>query len=636
MMRGMLRLAGAMGTLIVGLGAVGCTGEPADDRADPGPPPVGAPGIELVAYDSCAAALREFKRTALARVGPYGLPGGFRSGVMLDGARVAAEATSQSAAPEHSTTNVHEPGVDELDVVKTDGKRLVTVVGRKLRVVDVATRRLTDSIDIGSHYATGLFLHGDRALVLAPADYAEPGILRDSISGLYVPEMRLVSVDLAAGRVDGELTVDGNMVDARSVDGIARVVVRSGPRMAFDHPAGLRSEAEATARHRKMIRRSTIADWLPRYALRSGVVERTGRLVDCSRISHPEPATGVSMLTVLTFDVGADLGTGDPVSITGEGGTVYGTAESLYVADDNVDFGMPVPMEDGTAPEQKQQRTTVYQFDTSGRGAPRFVASGAVDGSLLNQYSLSEYDGYLRVATTEQGWSSSGAQMRSQSAVTVLQRQGDRLVRVGGVGGLGKGEQIYAVRFLGDTGYVVTFRQVDPLYRIDLSDPRQPRLAGELKITGYSAYLHPVGDGRLLGVGQEATTDGRTTGTQVSLFAVDGPPRRLAQHRISGAHSEAEWDPHAFLYWPQRSVVVLPIMQWDIYRADDGPRVLVLRIDGDRLTEVGTVTHPHKGDMVREIRRSVVIGDVLWTVSDAGVRANDIDGLAGLGWVPFA
>lgn len=636
MMRGTCRLASAAATLIVGLAAVGCVADPAGEPADPlpGQPPVGAPGIELVSYDSCAAALREFKRTALGRVGPHGLPGRFRDVIAMDGARIAAEAATATAqaAPEHSTTNVHEQGVDELDVVKTDGRRLVTVVGGTLRVINVATRKLADSIDVGSDYAIGLFLHGDRALVITPAD--EPTrIPPNSSPDLYVPRMRLVTVDLAAGRVDGELTVDGDYVDARGVDGIARVVLRSGPRIAFDYSAGVRSEAEATARHRKTIRRSTIADWLPRYTLRSGGAERSGRLVDCSRISHPEPATGVSMLTVLTFDIGADLGTGDPVSITGDGGTVYGTADALYVADDNLPDVWPRPMAEGRSKPQRQQ-TRVYQFDTSGRGAPRFVASGAVDGGLLNQYSLSEHDGFLRIATTERDWSSRGDQERSQSAVTVLRRQGDRLVRVGGVGGLGKGEQIYAVRFLGDTGYVVTFRQVDPLYRIDLSDPRRPRVAGELKITGYSAYLHPVGAGRLLGVGQEATPDGRTTGTQVSLFAVDGQPRRLDQHHIGGSHSDVEWDPHAFLYWPQRSVVVMPIVRWDAH-PDGAHRTLVLRIDGDRLTEVGTMTHPRTSAMESDIRRSVVIGDVLWTVSDAGMRANDLDGLADLGWVPF-
>ena len=115
--------------------------------------------------------------------------------------------------------------------------------------------------------------------------------------------------------------------------------------------------------------------------------------------------------------------------------------------------------------------------------------------------------------------------MESQSTVTVLQQNANRLERVGSVTGLGKGERIYAVRFMGDKGYVVTFRQIDPLYTLDLSDPTAPKVVGELKIPGYSAYLHPVGENRLLGIGREGAS------VQASLFDVSNmaAPQRLAQ-----------------------------------------------------------------------------------------------------------
>ena len=134
----------------------------------------------------------------------------------------------------------------------------------------------------------------------------------------------------------------------------------------------------------------------------------------------------------------------------------------------------------------------------------------------------------------------------------VLRPQGDQLVEVGSLGGLGKGEQIYAVRFLGTQAYVVTFKQVDPLYVVDLAEPTAPRLAGELKIPGYSAYLHPVGDGLLLGVGQSATEDGQVQGTQLSLFDVRDPANPIqVSTLLLGGRSEAEWDHHAFRYWPE-------------------------------------------------------------------------------------
>ena len=135
-------------------------------------------------------------------------------------------------------------------------------------------------------------------------------------------------------------------------------------------------------------------------------------------------------------------------------------------------------------------------------------------GTLLNQFSLSEDKGVLRAATTI------GFGAEAESKVTTLTAGDRRLVQRGQVGGLGRGERIYAVRFIGDVGYVVTFRETDPLYTVDLCDPPGPRVRGELKIPGYSAYLHPVADDLLLGVGQEATEDGRVQGLQFSLFDV--------------------------------------------------------------------------------------------------------------------
>src|SRR5690606_17502076 len=171
-----------------------------------------------------------------------------------------------------------------------------------------------------------------------------------------------------------------------------------------------------------------------------------------------------------------------------------------------------------------------------------------------------EWDGHLRVATTVE--QPSRGEPRSESTVYVLRQRGETLVETGSVGGLGKGERIYAVRFVGSVGYVVTFRQTDPLYTVDLSDPTAPTVLGELKVAGYSAYLHPAGDGRLIGVGQEATEQGRIQGTQVSLFDVGdlARPSRIAQYHVRYGHSEAEFDPHAFLYWPRTGLLVVPLM----------------------------------------------------------------------------
>jgi hypothetical protein len=395
-----------------------------------------------------------------------------------------------------------------------------------------------------------------------------------------------------------------------------------------------RSEAESLIANRELVATAPIEAWLPRYELTDADgATSEGRLVACDRVSHPEHHSATSMLSVLTFDFPGDLGTGDAVTIMADGDTVYGTGGSLYVADDHhlrpmTRFAPDTPVS-----------TAIHQFDVSQPGPPRHVASGSVAGTLLNQYSLSEHQGHLRVATTSADAPGIPEQApATQSSVTVLKRDGATLVEVGRLDGLGLGERIHSVRFVGPVGYVVTFRQVDPLYTLDLSDPARPRKVGELKITGYSAYLHPAGDGKLIGVGQEATEQGRVTGTQVSLFDVSDPaaPTKVAGHHLPGASSEVEFDPHAFLYWPARDLVVLPVTGSGAagreVQATGG--LLVLRLGDGAFSALGTVRHDGSA-YDPGIRRALVIGDDLWTVSAVGVQVSRIDGLARQAWVPF-
>src|SRR4051812_16459614 len=638
---------------------------------------VDAGAISLVAYDSCESALSELKAAALPRVGAYGMAGDLdvaRGGegdvAIADGAPQAApgaanqaapyevdagsakSAEEPAAAPDHSGTNNYESGVDEPDIVKTDGRRVVTVADGTLRVVAVAGHKQTAKVALPLQpggYPSELLISGDRALVLAPTpggNVVQPGgIAKPRIApGEPVPDapdasppiddtpaygMQLVLVDLTgAGKVLGTLQVEGAYLDARQVGSVARVVVHSVPRLKFTYPNGTFGTEEAAARNRHIVESSSISDWLPRYQLTADGHRSSGELVDCTAVSHPASYTGASMLTILTVDLTRELGAGDPVSIAADGNTVYGSGPNLYVADDHLLRGIgfdprPVPAE---------QRTEIYQFDVSGAGRPVHVASGSVSGSLLNQYSLSEHDGNLRVATTTAGTG------ESHSGISVLTRRGKTLAQVGRIDGLGRGEQIYAVRFLGDKAYVVTFRQTDPLYTVDLSVPAKPRLAGELKITGYSSYLHPVGDGRLLGVGQEATTDGLTTGTQVSLFDVSGQrdARSVSRLEYSGAHSEVEGDPHAFLYWPDKDLVVIPMQGGTTAEGTSKSGALVVKVTANTMTEVGTIMHKGGDEYYDVPRRALVIGDEIWTLSGTGMLVSDLDSLSEVAWLPFA
>jgi hypothetical protein len=656
--------AAALGVALFGVGMIaGPSGRGPDD---PGRQ-IGADGISLVAFDSCDSALDELREALLPQVGPYGLAGASRLATEGAGSPQAPAAGGPAApgrserdtgattgdpqqhAPGHSKTNTHESGVDEPDLVKTDGRRLVTIVDGTLRVVDVTSRAQTATLEIPGGPATQLLLDGDRALVMTASEHAaarRQPVLPGSAETGYGTQ--LVLVDLSGGAtVRATLAVEGDYVDARQVGSVARVVVRSVPHLGFVYPDGVRSDREALARNRAIVNESSISDWLPRFELARDGRRQSGQLVDCAAVSRPASYTGAAMLTVLTIDLTNELTSGDPVSIVADGNTVYGTGSSLYVADDHIAHGVggiaPTPP---PSPRPATQRTEVYQFDISKPGKPVYVASGGVAGALLNQYSLSEHAGHLRIATTMGDLSGRQrpAASESESAVTVLARKDDTLMPVGRIGGLGIGERIYAVRFYGPVAFVVTFRQTDPLYTMDLSDPVRPKVAGELKITGYSAYLHAAGPGRLIGVGQEATEQGRRTGTQVSLFDTShlSAPRRIAQYQLPGGNSEAEADPHAFLYWPEKGLVVIPVSSLTAREpnretAPGANGALVLRLAGESITEVGRIAHPV--DQYRHpdgsVRRTLVIGTELWTVSSAGVMVNDVDRLTQIAWLPF-
>ena len=658
----------------------GCTSGAARTPVEP------QAAIRLVAFSSCDDLLTGVRAAAKSAVGAYGFGGGLYAvagagnpvraaapGTAADsaGAKAGSPETQQN---DFSGTNTHEAGVDEPDLVKTDGKRIITVHGGVLRVVDAASRRVTGSLrlDDASGYPgldpSQLLLAGDRALVLVQGGYGHATVdgpvrvaiaAADGVQNAPVdPGLRepagplLLLVDLTGGpHLTGQYTVDGDLVDARQVGAEVRVVVHSGPRIIFPANATLPNEMLRITANQAAIDRTSIADWLPRYAYDDPSGHHSGQ-VDCGAVSRPHQYTGSSMLTVLSFDLGApSLGSGDPVTVIADGETVYSNGPSLYVA------GYP---QYETPRMPARTATELYKFDTSGAGRPAFVAAGAVPGYLLNQYSLSEFNGSLRIATTSaQPWetqpvTSPGIRAVSpaptESTVYVLRQQGKSLVETGRVGGLGKGESIYAVRFVGPAGYVVTFRQTDPLYTLDLSDPTAPKLAGELKINGYSAYLHPAGAGRLLGIGQDATAQGQVRGTQVSLFDVTDPAHtnRIGQYRVQWGHSDAEFDPHAFLYWPATRLLVIPISAPGSAVANSGGATvrpsapaygaLALRVDDAGFTELGLVTHPAVGgyQYASMIHRSLIIGDTLWTISDAGLAADNAATLTRLAWIPFS
>ena len=539
-----------------------------------------------------------------------------------------AAAPAATAAPNYSGTNTQEVGVDEGDIVETDGSHVFVASQDGVRIVDVAGAKVTAKLDLPDG-ADQLLLDGTRLLVTT-----QPNTGIDTIVSLF--DVSDVSAPVLVHRSH----LEGHLIAARAVDGTARLVLTStlDSRLPFVHPDQFGfDEARALQRNKEIIAQSTAADWMPRWfdEAADGSFGTMSDALDCSAVAAPSQFAGLGVSWIASVDV---RGTGEPVGSAGivsNSDTVYASTTSIYMATLPWDWYQPV---DGAVPAQQPAATLIHKFSLGANGTASYVASGEVPGQLLNQFSMSEYNDDLRVATTAFNWNGDQTQT---SAVRVLRPNGNELTQIGMVDGLGDNEQIYAVRFLGTQGYVVTFRQTDPLYIVDLSDPTAPTVTGELKIPGYSAYLHPVGDGLLLGVGQDASEDGRVQGTQLSLFDVHDPanPQRLSTLAIGG-YSEAEWDHHAFLYWPEDGTIVLPVSPgWN----NCGPvdclagslnnqvgGVVVAQLQGTTLLGRGVISH--KTDDVNRcwnpLQRSLAIGSELVTVGTDEMQFNDRASLA--------
>lgn len=582
----------------------------------------------LSAFDECGSLLDHLRSEYAERVGPWGFEGEgwYGPGIpelameadMEDQAMTESTAgadgpdsgSAEAAAAglvegvDYSGTNVQEAGVDEADLVKTDGRRIFAVSNGLLLLVDAASRQIEWSVRLASEHATELLLDGDDLLVILN-DYSPPvrlalepeGSAADQPVGYDQPAtvVQRVRADGNILRIIETLRIDGAYVSARSVGGVARVVTRHDPSWSFPfvYPqGGSGSEEVAEEANRAAVLASTLEDWLPSYTVTAGANPPSGGglLPSCENVYVPSEFAGFGVTTVLSLPVGGRLAGEGAVSVMAPGDTVYATPRSLYVATSA--WIAPELLEDETARQRAAAdwRAAIHRFDLTDPDRAAYAASGLVPGRIHNQFSLSEHDEHLRVVTTtgDLWWGQDGTEPSSQ--VRVLRQTGDRLVEVGSVGDIGRGEQVQSVRFTGDIGYVVTFRQVDPFYTLDLSDPENPAVVGELKIPGFSSYLHPIGDDLVLGVGFDADeTTGATTGSKVSLFDVSdlANPLELDVWIAPDAYNDAGWDHRAFLWWEPARMAVFGISSW----TDQTAEAVALRVEGGSLAEIGRIDH---------------------------------------------
>jgi uncharacterized secreted protein with C-terminal beta-propeller domain len=535
-----------------------------------------------------------------------------------------------------SGTNTQVAGVDEADTVKTDGRYIYTVSNGHLLVVDArdpAQLALVGDLDVGhqsGRSVQGFYLMGDRAVVLSQTyQFDAPTMYPTGIDPLtagismcwpafYKTQTVVTTVDISdptAPTVTHEATLDGTLYDSRVVNGRLYAVLSNSlyfPQpLLTDTPDGQVYESEAAYKTRLD---SSLTDSLPGYTTTDftagGTVTGSGSLVDGASLYLPDTTDGQNLLTVAAFDPAADAA--DPVGVTtiaGSSGVVYASASNLYVA-----------ATDYVSPWDNGPTTQIYKFALDGDSVP-LDAVGTVTGTVLDQFSMDEQNGYFRIATGSVTMSATDEATLS-NAVYVMADVGGKLNVVGAINDLSPGEAIQSVRFDGDAGYVTTFLQTDPLFTLDLSDPTAPAVAGELVIPGYSTYLQSLGNGLVLGVGRDADpATGAVGGLQLSLFDVSDPanPKQLDVFSFSsdswGGWSDAEWDHHAFSWFPDVGVLALPVtVDWEHPGALE-----VLHVGADGIEQLGEVAHADS-----PVTRSLRIGDVLFSVSAGEVQANNL------------
>jgi uncharacterized secreted protein with C-terminal beta-propeller domain len=539
-----------------------------------------------------------------------------------------ATAGSANTPPAYSTTNVQEAGVDEPDIVKTDGKRIVAVAQARVHLVGFNGSRMELRKTLPDTMVRNVFLSGDRVLVFSgqTAESFEPELNwagQQSVLTMYDIS------NLRYPQLIATLTIDGDVLDARLVGAQVRVATASSPDVDAPSPvytSGGRISERSKDKLRAAVAKTNVDDWIPAYTLQDGVGAQVsrGRLVECADLARPETFSGLDTVAVSSFDIGSALQPRKTVGVIAGGQQVYATDASTYVA--TTDWSR-----DGSP-----AKTSLHKFVTAQSGASTYKGSGEVPGTLLNQYAMSEYKGVLRVASTISEWRGwLNSRQITEGLVTTLHEQGGVLRQLGQVGGLGRedNESIRAVRFIEERGYVVTFRQTDPLYVLDLRDTAAPKVVGELKIPGYSGYLHPIGEDLLLGVGQSGLafdnspvpTRGGQTGVQFSLFDISDPasPRRIDTQTYGGGTAAAEFDPKAFLYWQPRNLIIAPTNLHGDYRGQGAFSGLVLlRANADGLKELGRLATTEADGTVN---RSLVIDDTVYMLSDHALQANSID-----------
>jgi len=459
----------------------------------------------------------------------------------------------------YSGTTEQEAGVQEADVMKSDGTYFYVLSRNVLRIVKAApadNMSVVSSVELDG-WGIELYLAGDRVVALTapeqPYYLSPPGIAVDAMIAPdfapYRPQAEITVINVADRTNPAVLSrtrLDGTINTSRMIGDRVYLVIANYPDI-FVQPLldGVQKRSFSDV---------PLADILPDIAIEvAGAEVYRGNINAYDDHFRPEAEDGLGLTSLVTFDINQPQ-TYDAQTIVAYPANVYASTEALYLTDQSYDFSGDV-----------RETTDIYKFILTQNGVAQ-AAAGTVPGRVLNQYSMSEHQGFLRVATTKGPiWGPTGQETQSSNHVYVLEQVNDELTVAGSIDNLAPGEAIFSARFIGDKGYLVTFEQIDPLFTLDLSDPRAPKAVGELKVPGFSTFIVPMGENHLLTVGQDTDEQfGFANGVRLSIFDVsDFANPVLAHHTVIGldgsAYSDALYNPKAFTYFPEGDMVALPI-----------------------------------------------------------------------------
>jgi inhibitor of cysteine peptidase len=617
----------AMVLVVTAAVAVGCFAASGSWSAEPAggevvtpvewkPEPSLAGGLQLF---SSYQELKDFLKTVPSYPG-YWYWGAGRGELMLDGAMTYSAAEN---APGYSQTNIQVEGVDEADIVKSDGEYIYVATDNRLiiaRAYPPQKARILHEIEIEGTIE-GLFVNGDRLVVLEGNGPAY-GIWREySSSYSYEVKARLKVYDVSdreAPVLQRDLSIDGHYVSSRMIGNYVYLIASGSAWIGEDNVT------------------------LPRIYGNNGAIE-----IQPAEIWHSEtPDNGYGFTTIMSVNIAND--DEDPVHET----LLLGIASTIYVSPSNIYVTFP----DWSSGSGK---TSIHRIHID-EGHIEYHATGEVPGSLLNQFSMDEQGEYFRVATTAWNASTFGAQQINN--VYILDQ---KLDIYGRLENLAPGEQIYSARFMGNRCYLVTFEVIDPLFVIDLASPGNPRVLGELKIPGYSGYLHPYDENHLIGIGMLDST------VKIALFDVTdtGNPEEISTYLVNDndSHSMRDWiwsstpvlyEHKAFLFDRDRGLLVLPVsIEGGMHTAApdrfydrsswQGAYVFDISLESG-LELRGKITHcdgnesekslygGYYGYSTCSIKRSLYIGDVLYTISGGKIGMNDLETLEEIGEISLS